>query len=331
MSESASESPQAESRPRLGRWARLTISAAVLALFLFLGHRHLGELHRLAEASLPIVALMFGCVALGRVGQGRTIQLLLLPLGHAMRFRDGFFISNLTGLSNLLLPRAGVGTAALYLNRRHEVPFSDYGSITVFLALLDAVATGLVGLLSLALAAALTAAPFDLRIALAFAGVVLGGVAATQIRMDLPARFDGRIARFLRSLGTGWKKLKVHGSAMARIAAIRLLLLPLTAVRLQLAFIALGVDVPFLGVLLAAMLGTLAQISSITPAGIGIREAAVAYAASAIGCTPATALAAAVLDRLVTTVFLIVAGQIGLWRSMAGGLMREEGNDSARR
>jgi len=307
------------------RRVRFAIGTATIVLFAIVGRRHLGELHRLAHASLPLVMAMFVCVVLARIGQARTIQILLVVLSHAVRFRDVFMASNLTGFSNLFVPRSGVGAAAFYFNRKHRVPYSDYGSLTVFLALVDAVATGIIGLASLGLVTMATGMPFHPQIAIAFAAAVLGGIVAIRLRVDLSGWFGGWLARILQSLADGWRALSKRRSAVVRVLAIRLALLLLSALRLQLAFAALAVDVPFLGVLLAAMLGSLAQISSITPAGIGIREAAIAFAATVVGSSPASSLAAAVLDRLVTTLLLIALGEVSLWGSLTDSETDEKG------
>ena len=94
--------------------------------------------------------------------------------------------------------------------------------------------------------------------------------------------------------------------------------LVLYTLRLKLAFMAMDVEVSFLGVVVATMLGALAMLVSITPAGLGFREAAIAYSATMIGCSPSVAVAAAVLDRLVMTVCVVILAQVGLWRLARG-------------
>ena len=305
------------SSPKKRRWGRFGLGALVLLFFVFLGRHQLGELHRLKDVSQPIVLLMLICVGVARVAQARTVQILLAAQKYFVQFRVIFHLTNVAGYSNLLVPRAGVGTSAIYLNRVHQVPLTSYGSLSVFLTLIDAVATGILGLASMLLAHSAYStyrAIFDPTIALLFGLVAVAGIAAASLRVDLDARPDNRLTSSLRSLGTAWSELSNDRSRAALVLTIRLALLLLSAFRLQLAFSALDVDLSFFAVLLAAMLGTLAQISSITPAGIGVREAAIAYAATVIGCSPATALAAAILDRIVTTIFLVLAGQISLWR-----------------
>ena len=88
----------------------------------------------------------------------------------------------------------------------------------------------------------------------------------------------------------------------------------LRALRIQLCFRAVGVQVPYWGAFAASLLADLALLIAITPSALGFREAALVYAARVMGTTGDVALAAAILDRLISTACNIVVGQIGVWQ-----------------
>ncbi len=306
--------------PQVGRrrWGRIVVGILVLGLFLVLGRRYLSELRRLADVSPSVVALMVASMLAARLAQGRGLQLLLRALGHRVGLGEMFFLNILTSYTNLVLPRAGTGAPALYLKRRYQVSFADFGSLSVLVSVLNLVAAGLLGLVCLCIAHLGFGQPLELKVTLAFSVVVLGGIVATFVRVPFAERRRGRIADFLRRFAYSWAQVGSSRLIIAQNLALQMVALVLHSLRLKLAFVAMGVEVSFLGVVVATMLGALAMLVSITPAGLGFREAAIAYSATMIGCSPSVALAAAVLDRLVVTACVVILAQIGLWRLVRG-------------
>ena len=91
-------------------------------------------------------------------------------------------------------------------------------------------------------------------------------------------------------------------------------MLVLRAVRLHIAFWALGAPVHFFGVLVASLMADVAFFIAITPASLGFREGGIMLAAPLMGVTRDVALAATVLDRIVFSTVIIIVGQFGMWR-----------------
>jgi len=290
----------------------------VLGLFLVLGRRYLGELRRLTDISPSIVALMVAATVAARLVQGRSLQILLRAQGHSVGLGETFFLGIVTSYTNLVLPRAGMGAPALYLKRRYQVSFADFGSLSVLVSVLSLVAAGLLGLVCLSVAHLEFRQPLDLKVTLAFAVVVLGGIVATFVRVRVAERRRGRIADFLSRFAYSWAQLGSSRLIIAQSLALQMVALVLYTLRLKLAFMSMGVEVSFLGVVVATMLGALAMLVSITPAGLGFREAAIAFSATMLGCSHSIALAAAVLDRLVVTACVVILAQFGLWRLVRG-------------
>ena len=84
--------------------------------------------------------------------------------------------------------------------------------------------------------------------------------------------------------------------------------------RLALAFHAIDVTPALAGLVLASLLGDLMFMLALTPGALGLREAAIVYGARIAGVTPEASLAAALLDRLVMTLVLLVLAQVSAWR-----------------
>jgi uncharacterized membrane protein YbhN (UPF0104 family) len=87
---------------------------------------------------------------------------------------------------------------------------------------------------------------------------------------------------------------------------VRVLDLPITSLRLWVAFRAVGHPVSPLEALIAAAASSLASVLSLTPNGLGLREWAVALTQGPFG------VLATLLDRAVEAVVLVVAGIVGI-------------------
>ena len=134
------------------------------------------------------------------------------------------------------------------------------------------------------------------------------------VPVAVPENWSGRIAHFARRLSQAWRQLSTSRTLLGRLLILHLLGMVLRAVRLQVAFWSMDVSVSFLDVFVVSLLADLMFFVSFTPNGLGFRETAIVYGARVTGATVAEALAAAILDRLVTTATVIVAAQISLWR-----------------
>jgi uncharacterized protein (TIRG00374 family) len=101
---------------------------------------------------------------------------------------------------------------------------------------------------------------------------------------------------------------------LVRVVITHAVMLALRAWRIQLCFQAIGRPVNYFGALAASLLADLAFVVSITPAALGFREGAIVYAARVLHTTGDVALAAAILDRLISIVCHVVVGQLGVWQ-----------------
>jgi uncharacterized protein (TIRG00374 family) len=111
-----------------------------------------------------------------------------------------------------------------------------------------------------------------------------------------------------------WQKLGRSRGLLGRAVVTHVFMLLVRALKMMICFRAVGAPVSYSGALAASLLADVAFIFSITPSGLGFREAAVVYSANAIGTTHDIAMAAAVLDRLIGTACNVLIGQVGVWQ-----------------
>lgn len=301
-------------RRRGGPWLRLALGLATLGVVLWLGRRHLGEVWRLREAALPLLAAMLVVYLATRYLNSEVVRVALLRLGHPIGRFEAYLLTLLVTYTNLLVPRAGLGTPAVYLKRRHGVRFADFTALLMPMVVLQTLGIGLLGTAVQLVMARWSPDGFRLEVCLAFAGLAAASAAAVWVPLPIPRRRGGRLGEFLRILDAAWRRLGRGGRTVGLLFALQVGALLLRGWRLQLAFLSLGEEVGFWRVLVASLLGDVMMILAITPSGLGLREAAIAYGAGILGTSPGLAVTAAIVDRIVWTLAVVAVAQVAIWR-----------------
>jgi len=120
--------------------------------------------------------------------------------------------------------------------------------------------------------------------------------------------FKGLLVR----IHVGWDTLRRSARLLARVTGLCATITVLYGGRMHIAFAALGHDVPLAGCVLIGTLVSLSMFISITPAGLGIREAAIVFSSMALGVAPEISLLAGALDRAATMLFLLAVGPLSM-------------------
>ena len=303
---------------RGGRRIRLALAIVSLALIAYFGRHYLGDLRRIERATLPLLPVILVLYFAARSVSGEVMRLTLGKLGHQIRRSEAFMLTMLVSYTNLALPRAGYGPAALYLKRRYGVPLADFSSLLLPVIAIQLPCIGALGLICQAVLAAQGGIAYDPAASLVFAARMTVGIAIPLLRVPIPGERTGRVASFLRRFGESWRVLASSARTIRIMVACQLGVLLLRAVRLELAFVALDQDPSFWGVCVASLLADVVFLLSLTPAALGLREAVIAYSAEALGIPASMAVAVSILDRLTCTLGVVVAGQLSLWRLRAG-------------
>lgn len=296
------------------RCLNLCIAAGTIAVLAYLGRQYFGDLSRLREASRPMLVGILLLYLLTRFVHSEVVRQALVRLGHHVGRYETFMLNMLMSYTNLLIPRAGLGAPAMYLNRKYHVSYSDYASVVMVNVVLQLLCGGAAGLAYLTGMWLWRDIPVDRAVGGLFLVAMLFGLAAATFRLTPPESWQGRLARFARRLNDSWKLLKVDRTVIARTLTLQFVILLLRAARLQLAFLSLGESVSFDGAFIASLLADFTLLVSITPSAMGLREGAIIYSAGLMGTIPSVALSAAILDRVVWTLGVVVVAQIGMWQ-----------------
>jgi uncharacterized protein (TIRG00374 family) len=123
---------------------------------------------------------------------------------------------------------------------------------------------------------------------------------------SVPGKWGKRLAQLL----DGWQVLSQNWLLVGELVGLQLLMTLIFAGRLWIAFHALSQDVTLAQCILFSAATILTRLVSITPGGLGVREAIIASVASVLGFDIGVSVVAVGVDRLIATLVIIVLGTV---------------------
>ena len=313
---------------------RHVVSASIallsLALLAYLGREYTGELHRLADVSPVTCLALLILYFLARGSGGEVVRLGLGRLGHRIQHREAFMLAIVTSYTNLFVPRSGLGPPALYLKIRRHVALSHYAAVALASTFLNIMAVGVLGLILQVQLHFAGGVGFNFQVGLLFAGTFVAAICGLLAPSPALSLMPLRIRERLEGPRAAWRELSRDRTSVAWMLALQLASIFLRGLRLQVAFRAAGAEVDFVNVLIASLLADVAALVSLTPAALGFREAAIVYGSTLMGVPPPTALLAAALDRIVTSLGIAVLGQLFVWLGLRDLRDRADGKEESR-
>jgi uncharacterized protein (TIRG00374 family) len=298
------------------RWLiKLGLALVVLAIFVWIGRRFFDDLPKLRQAK-PLGILLIALIFIPtRLLTSEVMRIGLKALGHVVSVYEAFMVSMVNAYANLLIPRAGLGLPAVYMKMKHGVPIADFSSVQLVpMTVLQITTIGIAGIVCLAVLHLGYGKPWHLPLLAVFAFLAVGSAVAMVLPVSVPLRFQNRLAAFLRRMAESYQRLGRSGHTIAGSMLLHAAVLVLRAVRIYVAFRAMGQDVNFWGVFVGSLLADIGFFISVTPSALGFREGGVLLAAPLIGVTADMAVAATILDRIVYSLVIVVIGQLGMWR-----------------
>ena len=292
----------------------LVVLAALTGVAIFYIRRHAAELAEQIELNLRLLPLLIITEVTLVFIRGLLLRELCRLFRVSLGVVEAGALAAWAGFANYLTPFVGgTGVRAVYLKRRHELPYASFVSVQTATYTLLFALSAVVGLGCLIVLPEIESTVRG-GIGLALAAILVGCLVLYRWPFPVPGR-QGRIHRFVRRTLEGWGE--VRRADLTRLAALLSVNLLAHATSLTLAFAILGVSLRPVEALLIAALFSFSILLAITPAALGISEGIVVFAATALHLHAPTALAAAALRRLVS--FSVTAigaglGYLGHWK-----------------
>ena len=297
----------------------------VVALILFGWYivENWARLEQLLQLSLALIVwlLLLTLVFLG--GNGLINYLFYRGMTVKLTINEGIGLAAINTLANQLPFAGGLAAKGVYLKQKHQLSYTRFLSATLALYVCFVSANGLMGLGATAykwlengggrLPAILTCG------FVVMSGAVLMFLVQPQ-RLPLPAAWQRRS----RQLWDGWRMLSHNPRLLASLLLVQAGMTLVFAARFWLAFRAVSQQVSLVNCLLFSAATILSRLVSIAPGGLGVREGIVAGMAAMMGLDAGIAVIAIGIDRLVSTLVVLVIGT-GYSYTMSRNLAREEG------
>ena len=239
--------------------------------------------------------------------------LLYRSLGTRIGLVENWLVFSVGQLGNYLPGQLGTVYRFHYMKTVHDV---SYGGSTAAVGLnlvISVVGTGIAGLVG-CLALGVQGDGWAWPLIVGLAAMVAVAVAASRVQLPFANPADeggGRVARAWRSIGEGWSELIAQPGVGLTVLVLELTRFAATAWRLQLTFAWLGVDEPYALFLVVGPIGALVTFIGITPAGLGLREFAIAGTVAALGSTFDEGLAGSATDRAVNVAVVALVAAAG--------------------
>jgi uncharacterized membrane protein YbhN (UPF0104 family) len=295
---------------------RRILSVALLAAFLAWAVWYVSGN---AEAFAPVLevtwldalALTLAFLAI-MIGNG----LFIAAVSHAFRLRlaapEWLSLSFASSFVNYFLPfRGGTGIRALYMNRVHGFPISEFVSTLSVMYLMHIVANSLLALVGMGLIAR-HGGPLNVSLLLFFALVATAGMAAMLIRFEIRREFTSFPLAQIAKLVNAWQAVRADRGLVARLWMLMGAMTLATVWQCHAAFGALSIALPWESVAVYAAAKNLATLIGLTPGAMGVVELISIYLGKVLGYSTADALSVQALIRAVAIASLLLAGPFAL-------------------
>ncbi len=303
---------------------RWLASLAVMAIFLVYFFANIQKFKPLLHINgwlLVLIALVDVSIIMAN---GFFTKLILQPFGKFISIAECFYVSLISSAGNFFAPAgAGFVFRAVYLKKKHGLPYSEYLSILSGNYIIVFLINSFFGLLGLLLLRHKANHQFTvLLVTFATIFVVSAGLTLAKIPAVRAGKTKNKYLRqfisTLRKISEGWNHIISHKKLLLGLSTVTAINLVLTILVTWLIILSLHLHAGFSVLLLFSVLGSLSLFINVTPANLGIKEAIYIFSGSVLGFSVAQIVLIALIDRGVTFLVLAVAWLTSGRRTLAG-------------
>ncbi len=291
----------------------VTAVLALAALLGILGYLWL-QRHELSSIRLVAPGYLGLCVTgmLGNISaNGLMFYFVFHRLGARVSFWESASLTTLSIAANLFLPlRGGAGLRAVYLKRVHGLRYTRFAASLLIFYVLSVIVASLGALIAASWMVIVEGRKEMLPVVIV-AALCLVGAGATKYLPRFRQR-GGWLGDKLADISDGWRAMSESFGFLARVLPVSALQTVSLLLSLWGAAAAIGVLLAPAEIVVVGTLGVLSTLISLTPGSLGIYEATVGLAASAVGMGGTEGVIAALVSRSVLMAILIVLGPIAM-------------------
>ncbi|MEO1081478.1 MAG: lysylphosphatidylglycerol synthase domain-containing protein [Pseudomonadota bacterium] len=292
------------------RLARGLLSAAVLLWLAWYLVENRDLLSRALQASARDLTALTLLILATWLFNSLQVLLFLRLAGLSIGFWENLLLQNATQLGNYVPLRLGTILRFRYLKVIHGIEYTRLGGIAGMRILLLTTAAGVLGCIGLAALMRDGSHTIYPILWLVFPGMIVAPLVIWMVAARLEFSADSRFGRLAQLFLSSFSALRAKPGVALCILALLLAQFLVLALRLQVSFAIVGVEMSAWVLLLLAPTGTLLVFLNLTPGNLGLREWVIGALSLATGYPFADALVAGVVDRAVLMICVFFFGAI---------------------
>jgi uncharacterized membrane protein YbhN (UPF0104 family) len=280
----------------------LTIGA--IAAFYFINNFE--EIKPIFSINISILTLLSILVLSTQILNGLRLKILTDRLNLKLQPRTCLGIAVLQSFLNYLPLKGGMLANAIYLKKSHNFSYMNFISMMGSSVLITVLSVGTLGFI----VSSFSCVQKEIDIILPFVFFSLIAAAVFFIFFSSGKNISKGIFSKLTPLIEGWQMIRGKQYTLLFLIMLDCISALIISLRYYIAFRAFSLNISFWYCLMIAPLSILTTFASITPAGLGIREATVGYFSKILGMGLNQGVLASSLDRAVVMFWLFVLGPI---------------------
>jgi uncharacterized membrane protein YbhN (UPF0104 family) len=292
------------------RYLGLVLALFVIGLVLFLARDHLSDLKKIKDFSFLTLAGLSLLFLLMQLILSFIQKIMLAVLNVKISLHELFGLVCIQAFVNFLPLSAGIASTAGYLKIRRGLAIGRYISMAAWLTLIYIVTYSAIALVLLIFFMA-----YKMEMDFFVLGIFLAVFVAGALVFYLPlpkVKARNRLASFLEKAREGWHEIGRRPAAILQISLLNLVVLALTAARFFIIFHVMGYKIDYTVVILLTAATTIFSLSALLPGNLGLRETVAGVVTKAFNYSFSTGLFAAVIDRIIVSLWILPLGIIYL-------------------
>lgn len=289
---------------------RFFITMLVLAIFAIYFVLNIEKFKPLLHVNILWLVLLAVANVVVIAVNGMFIKFVLQPFDKFISIMESAYVSLISSIGNFFAPvGAGFGIRAVYLNKKHGLPYGEYISTLSGNYIIVFLVNSFIALLSLYFLKDKASPQYTILVAL-FLGIFI--VSLIAIFIKIPKRLADKahtknlkIVTSIFGVLNGWSKIKSNRKLMTRLVGLIFLNVLLALLISKIEVVALHFSIGAAQLLLFSVLGALSLFINLTPANLGVKEAIYLFSASVIGFSTSQILLIALIDRGVLFIVLL--------------------------
>lgn len=291
---------------------RLLQTLLTVVLFAFIGYYcylHREDFEVLLQLNKTDLVLFSIFIVLSSFFNAAQNAVLIRSLGVRFSDLESFGLSNISALTNLLVPQGVTVTKAVYLKHRHGISYSKFSAL--FLGLL--VIFLLIGALLMAITNTLAMAQGIEVPGILWGGAILGAGTTLLFFFDFPKGYFtkfGRVGALAESFSEGWSQIRTNKACLLQACLLQIAIFISSGIGVTFAYHSVGVDIsPVLGISLSVFIA-FSNLIAIIPGNFGIQETVYGYLTYLSGLMFVQGIVISMMMRVVSLVITLAIAPI---------------------